>query len=379
MKARLIRQELQIVCGGQTGADQAALVWAMENEIQHGGWCPKGRKTESGVLDKRFRLREAPSPSYLQRTEWNVRDSDATVIFTMTETLSGGSKRTAEFAQRHGKPWLALSPSQSVDQLARFLSDHRIRVLNVAGSRHSTAPGIEAFVHQSLSNAVHVVDATDEIITISDAAAASGQVVGVSALFELVHLLKSVFLLSVPLMTQQLSVELLERERLQPAHARVLRRWVSEITALDGSDVGSLRHFLGELDRWASSVAEEWSTKWKALNVASERARNNFNHDLKERAIAAALSKMPLADLADIADRWTAHTSNSSNDGVLESLDLTVDEMVQLDEAELKRLRLIERLEEEERSQRKAFGDFLRSERCGRSIVEVIESDFACL
>ena len=94
MKARLIRQELQIVSGGQTGADQAALIWAIDNEIEHGGWCPKGRKTESGVLDKRFRLKEASSPSYLQRTEWNVRDSDATVIFTMTNPLIGGSKRT---------------------------------------------------------------------------------------------------------------------------------------------------------------------------------------------------------------------------------------------------------------------------------------------
>ena len=50
-----------------------------------------------------------PSASYLQRTEWNVRDSDGTVIFTLAAALSGGSRRTAQFADKHGKPWIHLS------------------------------------------------------------------------------------------------------------------------------------------------------------------------------------------------------------------------------------------------------------------------------
>jgi len=40
-------------------------------------------------------LQETPRADYLQRTEWNVRDSDGTVIFTVNATLSGGSKARA--------------------------------------------------------------------------------------------------------------------------------------------------------------------------------------------------------------------------------------------------------------------------------------------
>jgi hypothetical protein len=56
--------------------------------------------------------------SYLTRTEWNARDSDGTVIFTMGE-LSGGSKRTAEFAAKHRRPWLHLRLDGMTDKDAQ--------------------------------------------------------------------------------------------------------------------------------------------------------------------------------------------------------------------------------------------------------------------
>jgi hypothetical protein len=71
------------------------------HDIPHGGWCPKGRKAEDGVIPPHYQLTETPSASYLQRTEWNVRDSDGTVIFTIAAKLAGGLKRTAEFANKH--------------------------------------------------------------------------------------------------------------------------------------------------------------------------------------------------------------------------------------------------------------------------------------
>jgi hypothetical protein len=61
------------------------------------------------VIPPQYQLAETPSVSYLQRTEWSVRDSDGTVIFTMAAKLAVGSKRTAEFANKHGKPWLHIS------------------------------------------------------------------------------------------------------------------------------------------------------------------------------------------------------------------------------------------------------------------------------
>src|SRR5262245_64267849 len=70
----------KIVSGGQTGADRAALDWAIEHGFEHGGWCPLGRKAEDGAVPARYDLAETPTDRWEQRTEWNVRDSDGTVI-----------------------------------------------------------------------------------------------------------------------------------------------------------------------------------------------------------------------------------------------------------------------------------------------------------
>jgi hypothetical protein len=94
----------KIVSGGQTGADRAALAWAIERGIPHGGWCPKGRLAEDGGVPARYKLTETFTSRYLQRTESNVRDSDGTVVLTISPILSGGSKKTAFLAKMHKKP-----------------------------------------------------------------------------------------------------------------------------------------------------------------------------------------------------------------------------------------------------------------------------------
>jgi hypothetical protein len=73
-------KSIKIVSGGQTGADRAALDWALAHSVACGGWCSKGRKAENGPIDPKYPLKETPSDVYIQRTEWNVRDSDATVV-----------------------------------------------------------------------------------------------------------------------------------------------------------------------------------------------------------------------------------------------------------------------------------------------------------
>lgn len=143
-----------LVAGGQTGADRAALDWAIGNGVRHSGWCPRGRKTEDGVLPDCYDLLETPASGYLQRTEWNVRDSDATLVFTLDDRLDGGSKRTAAFAESLGKPWLHVRPGVHPTCVARFLGRHGVRILNVAGKRASSAPGIGKLVWQVLSQAV---------------------------------------------------------------------------------------------------------------------------------------------------------------------------------------------------------------------------------
>jgi len=144
----------RIVSGGQTGADQAGLDWAISHGVSNGGWCPRGRRSEDGPIDPAYQLVETPSRKYLERTEWNVRDSDATAIFTLDQDLDGGSRRTSDFAARLGKPWIHLRPGVHPRFLARFLSARAVKTLNIAGKRESAQPGIHQFVMTFLSEAL---------------------------------------------------------------------------------------------------------------------------------------------------------------------------------------------------------------------------------
>jgi hypothetical protein len=143
------------VSGGQTGVDRAALEWAVANNVAHGGWCPRGRKAEDGAIPDSFKLAETYSPTYAVRTRWNVRDSDGTVNFSATTQINGGSKLTREPAETQGKPWLHLGASlgvtESARRLRRFIEEHNIATLNVAGPRASDEPDNGSIVQAVLS------------------------------------------------------------------------------------------------------------------------------------------------------------------------------------------------------------------------------------
>jgi hypothetical protein len=144
----------KIVSGGQTGADRAALDFALAHGIPHGGWCPRGRLAEDGALERSYELKETPEEEYGQRTEWNVRDSEGTVIFSIAPNLTGGSRLTAELAARLGKPCLHLSEvrdrGDAASRLESFVRDHNIRTLNVGGPRASNEPEVARFVIETL-------------------------------------------------------------------------------------------------------------------------------------------------------------------------------------------------------------------------------------
>jgi Circularly permutated YpsA SLOG family len=149
---------LKIISGGQTGADRAALDFAIARGIPHGGWCPRGCLAEDGAIPARYHLRETPDSDYSQRTEWNVRDSDGTVIFSIAPTLSGGSRQTADLAQRYQKPCFHLSRERdsatAPGKLRDFLASHDIQTLNVAGPRQSEAPEVAAFTAEVLEQGI---------------------------------------------------------------------------------------------------------------------------------------------------------------------------------------------------------------------------------
>jgi hypothetical protein len=143
----------KIISGGQTGVDRAALDFAIACGIPHGGWCPRGRLAEDGIIPPRYNLTETPTADPAQRTEWNVRDSDATLILSINPTLQGGSAQTRAFAQQTTKPWLHLSWTDREHAQARlllFLAQNSIRILNVAGPRLSEEPAVYQFATDTL-------------------------------------------------------------------------------------------------------------------------------------------------------------------------------------------------------------------------------------
>lgn len=134
----------RIVSGGQTGVDRAALEAAIALGIEHGGWCPKGRRAEDGTIPSRYELTELDSSDYAARTEQNVVDSDATLIL-YEDQLSGGTLLTKKIAQRYGKPCLEIridGPKKQPDVLS-WLQQICPHTLNIAGPRESSFPGIE--------------------------------------------------------------------------------------------------------------------------------------------------------------------------------------------------------------------------------------------
>ena len=136
----------KIISGGQTGADRAALDWAIERGLQHGGWCPRGRKAEDGVIAAKYALVETASANYRVRTRGNVLDSDATLIANIGD-LDGGSLETLRIAKLSGKSVrvVQLDKGATNDDVGRrrvWLTQPPIVTLNVAGPRESKRPGI---------------------------------------------------------------------------------------------------------------------------------------------------------------------------------------------------------------------------------------------
>jgi len=148
----------KVVSGGQTGVDRAALDAARSLGLPHGGWCPRGRRAEDGPIDAGYPLEETPTDDYAERTRWNVRDSDGTLVLTRGRP-SGGTALTVGLARRQGRPLLVLDLTARPDagDVARWIHEAGIGVLNVAGPRESQKPGIyeeaRLFLERALGSA----------------------------------------------------------------------------------------------------------------------------------------------------------------------------------------------------------------------------------
>jgi len=131
----------KIVSGGQTGVDRGALDAALAAGFTCGGWCPADRCAEDGPIPARYPLNSLARGGYRERTQQNVLDSDGTAIL-FHGALGGGTLLTLNLCKRRGKPHLVIDASKTSESaaaadLARFVEEHGIHVLNVAGPRLS--------------------------------------------------------------------------------------------------------------------------------------------------------------------------------------------------------------------------------------------------
>lgn len=143
---------MKVISGGQTGVDRAALDAAIEAGLEYGGWCPKGRIAEDGIIPSRYELVETLSSSYEERTEWNIRDADATLVILFGEA-SGGTAYTIDVAKRIGKPLFIISAddNDAVEKVVLWIRTNRFKLLNVAGPRASFSPQVYPVAKKLLS------------------------------------------------------------------------------------------------------------------------------------------------------------------------------------------------------------------------------------
>lgn len=135
--------------GGQTGADFGGLLAAEKFGIPTGGWIPKGFLTEEGSkpeLGTRFGLIETGSDKYPVRTRANVKMADGTIRFARN-FASPGEICTLNAIKDFRKPYfdVDLKNPPAVEAVVEWIRNNDIEILNVAGNRESSVPGICKF------------------------------------------------------------------------------------------------------------------------------------------------------------------------------------------------------------------------------------------
>lgn len=130
--------------GGQTGVDRAALDVARSKGMPIAGWCPKGGRAEDltkppGLLDLYPELKQTPLEKVEQRTVWNVRDSDATLIINPCGfEISEGTDLTEKSALTLNKPCLKVKSDREISTIVSWLNSLGSELtLNIAGPRES--------------------------------------------------------------------------------------------------------------------------------------------------------------------------------------------------------------------------------------------------
>lgn len=140
----------KIISGGQSGADLGGLKFAKQAGFETGGHMPPGFLTEFGEKPDYATLYgvvEHRSKGYPPRTFANVKDSDGTIRFA-SNWGSLGERCTKKAIDQYKRPYIDVNLNSPIDpkEVADWLRLNNIQVLNVAGNRETTSPGIEKYV-----------------------------------------------------------------------------------------------------------------------------------------------------------------------------------------------------------------------------------------
>ncbi len=127
--------KLIIITGSQTGVERSTLDWALKHEIPHGGWCPQGLLSSAEPLDPRYKLKEGSSGEILEAVSSNIRDAEATLVFTQAAKAAGAAQKAVSGAKKQKKPVLHVHRGilGVSEKIVAFLDKHYIRRLHVTG------------------------------------------------------------------------------------------------------------------------------------------------------------------------------------------------------------------------------------------------------
>ena len=150
----------KIISGGLPGVELAALDAAIKLNIPHKGWTYKRRKTKTDVLPEQYNVKEIVNPSYFERLEKNIIDSEGTVILTYGRLIRG-SNATKDLANKHNKPCLLLVLSEctlnhAISSIRKWMDKHEIDEIFFTGSKPIAAPNLHDDVIQIIEGIYQV-------------------------------------------------------------------------------------------------------------------------------------------------------------------------------------------------------------------------------
>ena len=138
-----------VISGAQTGADRGGLDAARARGIGTGGWVPAGRRAEDGVIPAEYTgLVETVEADYATRTLRNLRSAPTTIVVRGAR-YGTGTKLTIEKCREYGRRLIDvnLDDVDAISKLVRAWTETppvQQVVVNVAGQRESSRPGIRA-------------------------------------------------------------------------------------------------------------------------------------------------------------------------------------------------------------------------------------------